>query len=485
MYRRSVSSRRRRSSRSYAHRDRRRRHSSSRRDYRRRHRRHHRSHSSRRYDSRSSSLENGDIGRYRHCRRDTPRDSHHYHRSRSPSTDDSRGRHRHGDRRHDRSSSGRYRRRHSYKDSGHRRRRSVVRSRPTHRRKHSSRDPIVHFTWEPGMQLGDYKVLRKIGDGTFGRVLQCEKDGEKFAVKVVRDVEKYVNSAKIEVDILMDIKKVDATGESHCVVLHDHFMYKGRIMCLVFEPLGDSLYEFLKSNGYKGFFIADIQKIAFQLLKGLAFLKKTRLIHTDLKPENVLLTCGHEDFIEVPFPRTTTGMMTKRPATADIKIIDFGSTIYEDDYHSTIINTRQYRSPEVILDVGWSYASDMWSLGCILIEIYTGDLLFNTHNHLEHLAMMEQIVGPLPASMLKAARKTDGRRYLHPTREGLNWPEGAQSRSSEDRVACCRNVMELVRPEHRPFAEFIKYILNPDPSQRPTPEEAMEHEFLILTLAES
>lgn len=271
------------------------------------------------------------------------------------------------------------------------------------------------------MHLGDYKVLEKLADGTFGRVLCCEKDGEKFAVKVVRDVEKYTSSAKIEADILRDIQKADVENESHCVVLRDQFMFKNRIMCLVFEQLGDSLYEFLKRNEYKGFFVADIQKVAFQMLKGLSFLKKNRLIHTDLKPENVLLTCGRDEFIEVPFPRTTTGMMTRRPATADIKIIDFGSTIYEDDYHSSIINTRQYRSPEVILDIGWSYASDMWSLGCILIEMYTGDLLFNTHSHLEHLAMMEKIVGNFPEEMLQKARKTEGRRYLHPDRLELDW----------------------------------------------------------------
>lgn len=333
--------------------------------------------------------------------------------------------------------------------------------------------------------LGEYKVLQKIADGTFGRVLLCEKEGERFAVKVVRDVEKYTSSAKIEADILNDIQKVDENGESHCVSLRDQFLFKGRIMCLAFECLGDSLYEFLRRNDYKGFFIADIQKVAFQMLKGLAFLKQNRLIHTDLKPENVLLTCGRDDFIEVPFPRSTSGMLTKRPATSDIKIIDFGSTIYDDDYHSRIINTRQYRSPEVILDIGWSYASDMWSLGCILIEMYTGDLLFNTHSHLEHLAMMEQIVGKFPTEMLKRASKSDGRRYLHPDRLELNWPEGARSKSSEERVQLCRNVMDLVKPEHRPFAEFIKYILNPDPDRRPTPEDAMEHEFLVLHLPES
>ncbi|CDR97789.1 protein serine/threonine kinase 1, putative [Babesia bigemina] len=500
MYRRSYSSRRRRSSHSRAHRGRRRHRSSSRGDRgsRRRHGSYGSRSSSSSYRRSTSRLRRVDSGHRRHSRRDALRDSRRCYDDRRDShkisdsryerrdvSDHDSRRRRYDRRTRDRSVSVSRRRRSHHKDQWHRRHRSPTRSPSDHKRYRESNDRIVHFKWEPGMMLDDYRVVQKIGDGTFGRVLHCEKNGEHFAVKVVRDVEKYVSSAKIEVDILMDIRKVDVAGESHCVVLHDHFMFKRRIMCLVFEQLGDSLYDFLKRNDYKGFFMADIQKIAYQLLKGLAFLKKNRLIHTDLKPENILLTCGREEFIEVPFPRSMTGMMTRRPATADIKIIDFGSTIYEDDYHSTIINTRQYRSPEVILDIGWSYASDMWSLGCILIEIYTGDLLFNTHSHLEHLAMMEQTVGRLPASMLEKARTTDGRRYLHPDKLSLNWPDGARSRSSVERVKYCSGIMELVKPEHRPFAEFIKYILNPDPEKRPTPEDAMEHEFLVLTLPEN
>lgn len=60
-------------------------------------------------------------------------------------------------------------------------------------------------------------------------------------------------------------------------------------------------------------------------------------------------------------------------------VIDFGGATYDDDEHkSTIVNTRQYRAPEVILEVGWSYPSDLWSAGCIITELYTGDLLFAT-----------------------------------------------------------------------------------------------------------
>lgn len=59
-------------------------------------------------------------------------------------------------------------------------------------------------------------------------------------------------------------------------------------------------------------------------------------------------------------------------------MIDFGGATYDDESKSSIINTRQYRSPEVILGLGWSYPSDIWSAGCIIAELYLGELLFAT-----------------------------------------------------------------------------------------------------------
>ncbi|EAN33393.1 Protein kinase domain protein [Theileria parva strain Muguga] len=430
--------------------------------------------------------------KYSHRHRDRSRDRYRY-RDRRYSRRSHRPSRRYSHRR-DYSRSYRRRYRRSYSPS-HRHKYSH-RDRYSHRHRYSGRDKyadraksptdeIIHFKWDKGMNLSEYVVLNKVSDGTFGRVLLCEKEGKQFAVKVVRDVDKYTQSAKIEADILLDIKSSDVNSESHCVVLHDNFMYRNRNMCLVFEKLGPSLYDFLEKNDFKGFFISDIQNMAYQLLKGLSFLKKKRLVHTDIKPENILLVCGKDDFIEVPFPRSHTGMTTKRPAMSDIKLIDFGSAIYEDEYHSSIINTRQYRAPEVILDIGWSYSSDLWSLGCTLMELYTGHLLFRTHSHMEHLAMMEKTLGKFPEEVINSAKNTQGKNYISPNEPRLNWPEGAKSKSSVHRVEECKTIMDLVKPEHRLFGEFIRYILNLDSNKRPTPEEAMQHEFFTLKLPEN
>lgn len=76
----------------------------------------------------------------------------------------------------------------------------------------------------------------------------------------------------------------------------------------------------------------------------------------------------------------------------EIRLIDFGSATFQDEYHSSVVSTRHYRAPEIILGLGWSFPCDIWSIGCILVEFFTGDALFQTHDNLEHLAMMEAVV---------------------------------------------------------------------------------------------
>jgi len=63
------------------------------------------------------------------------------------------------------------------------------------------------------------------------------------------------------------------------------------------------------------------------------------------------------------------------PRTDSLKVIDFGSATFDDQYHSTIVSTRHYRAPEVILGLGWTFPADIWSVGCILMELATGTAL--------------------------------------------------------------------------------------------------------------
>ncbi|OEH77526.1 cmgc lammer [Cyclospora cayetanensis] len=311
----------------------------------------------------------------------------------------------------------------------------------------------------------------------------------QVAIKVVRDVSRYTAAAQIEADILREVNRKDRRRESRCVSLLDAFMHHQKHMCLVFECLGKSLYDVLAENKYRGFYMEDIVQVAKQGLTALAFMRDCKLAHTDLKaagifqwlgvirscslyssssmcacvryqPENILLQ--GEEMYETRPPRPSeeddNSVPYLRPDSMQVKIIDFGSATFEDDYHSSLINTRQYRAPEVILDIGWDMASDMWSLGCILMELYTGDVLFRTHEHLEHLAMMERIVEPFPVEMLQKAQRGAGKGYLATDSRGsvrLKWPEGAASQGSLDRVKNCVPLESLVLPQDRLLADFV------------------------------
>lgn len=94
----------------------------------------------------------------------------------------------------------------------------------------------------------------------------------------------------------------------------------------------------------------------------------------------------------------------------EIRLIDFGSATFEDEYHSSVVSTRHYRAPEIILGLGWSFPCDIWSIGCILVEFFTGDALFQTHDNLEHLAMMEAVVGKrIDSHLVQSINKSSGR----------------------------------------------------------------------------
>jgi dual-specificity kinase len=102
-----------------------------------------------------------------------------------------------------------------------------------------------HFPWTAGMLLGPaakYKILGHLGDGTFGRALKCEEveSGEIVAIKIIRAVPRYTESARIEAEILNDLKRKGGC-ERNIVDLKEYFTHYSNgaeNMCLVFEPLG-------------------------------------------------------------------------------------------------------------------------------------------------------------------------------------------------------------------------------------------------------
>ncbi|RHY45818.1 hypothetical protein DYB30_001145 [Aphanomyces astaci] len=353
-------------------------------------------------------------------------------------------------------------------------------------------DTIGSYEGVPGDVIDKrYEILRDAGLGTFGRVVLCKdllsknKD-DIVALKVVRKVEKYSESAKIEANILKHVNDKDVRGDSLCVRMHRWFEFQGHVI-LVFEQLGGSLYDYLKQQDYKPFPLDSIRAYAWQLLTSLVshsdhlkFLHHIKLIHTDLKPENILLVrdaaCGGDRAKACQ----RKGYLVP-PLHDQVKLIDFGGATYDDESKSGIINTRQYRSPEVMLGVGWSFPSDIWSAACIIAELYIGELLFVTHENLEHLALIEKCIGSFPADMVARADR-QAQKYF--TDHGaLCWPQGAATRESVDHVRKMKSLEEIIDgggdddDGAHELLDLLTRMLAMDPTERVTAADALQHPF--------
>ena len=251
---------------------------------------------------------------------------------------------------------------------------------------------------------GRYDIGALLGKGTFAKVFSAwdHKYKEIVALKIVRAIDKYYRSGLVEVSILKQIykemKKCRAMQPRPCLKLFSFFEVSGHLV-IVTEILGSSIYEVLKQNDHLPFPFDQCTFIAAQLVRAVQFLHtRCGVVHTDLKLENIVFT-STAPFIKktVTVFEPTKGRNVDRtimvPEDLHVKLIDLGGATADTGKHRTrIINTRQYRGPEVILQTGWGTSSDIWSLGCILAELYTGDLLFGTHDNMEHLALMQRIL---------------------------------------------------------------------------------------------
>jgi serine/threonine protein kinase len=128
------------------------------------------------------------------------------------------------------------------------------------------------------------------------------------------------------------------------------------------------------------------------------------LIHTDLKPENILFLKSFKEEVEESRKDSRKEQDIEILSSTEIRLIDMGNSTFQESYHSRIVGTRHYRAPEVLLNTGWSYPSDLWAIGCILMEVYTGKVLFSPKDDLEHLAMLDYALGPIPSRFGKKAQ---------------------------------------------------------------------------------
>ncbi|XP_068623584.1 dual specificity protein kinase CLK2-like isoform X6 [Battus philenor] len=334
-------------------------------------------------------------------------------------------------------------------------------------------DKDGHLVYWPGYIMGArYKIIVTLGEGTFGKVVEV-KDLEmehRMALKIIKNVEKYREAAKLEINVLEKLAEVDPDCKHLCVKMLDWFEYHGH-MCIAFEMLGQSVFDFLKDNNYQPYPLEQVRHISYQLIYSVLFLHENKLTHTDLKPENILFVDSDYEVVSVynSSKKTHDLLRVKR---SDVRLIDFGSATFDHEHHSTIVSTRHYRAPEVILELGWSQPCDVWSIGCIMFELHLGITLFQTHDNREHLAMMERILGPIPYRM---ARKTRTKYFYHGK---LDWDEKSSAgRYVRENCKPLLRYMQSNSEEHRQLFELIARMLEYEPSQRITLREALAHPF--------
>ncbi|GAA5975918.1 hypothetical protein JCM10908_005327 [Rhodotorula pacifica] len=333
--------------------------------------------------------------------------------------------------------------------------------------------------WRNG---GEYVIKKQLGQGTFGKVVQCQKiqDGKQYAVKIIRAVHKYQEAAKTEVRVLDALRKADPDNLKKCIPLLSTFDFHGHT-CLVTPLLSASVFDFLKDNSYEPFPLSHVQSFAKQLLTSIKFVHDNKLIHTDLKPENILLEDNASVLIAGKRARTR-----KILKNTSIQLIDFGSATFDKEYHAQVVSTRHYRAPEIILCTGWTYPCDMWSIGCILVEFVTGEALFQTHDNLEHLAMMEQVFGEMPPDLLKRGQKATATQHSDWFKKGkdrrwtLNFPQPNTQKQSRNFVKNMKKLRDIIAPRDsgsEAFFELCQGLLRWDPKDRWDVNTALSSRF--------
>ncbi|KAI8072317.1 kinase-like domain-containing protein [Gongronella butleri] len=319
-------------------------------------------------------------------------------------------------------------------------------------------------------------MLRLLGQGTFGRVVECfdRKQRTYCAIKIIRSVQKYRDASHVEIKILNRLKTQDPSNRNKCIHLREWFDYENHI-CMVFDLFDLSIFDFLKSNNFRPFPLIHIQQIAKQLLTSIAFLHSLKVIHTDIKPENILLVSSAAVSQSSNSKTDTPPYLTLK--STDIRVIDFGSATDEKGPNCTVVSTRHYRAPEIILGTGWSYPCDIWSIGCVLVEMFTGNALFQTHDNLEHLAMMESVLGKFPEFMVQMSL-LNGQTYFRDNLT-LAYPTTTTPKNSIKYVRQLKPLHQIVKrtQTHGHLLDLLKKMLDYSPNKRITAREALRHPF--------
>jgi dual specificity tyrosine-phosphorylation-regulated kinase 2/3/4 len=314
-----------------------------------------------------------------------------------------------------------------------------------------------------------YEILKKLGRGSFGQVYKCydHKNEQYVALKIVKSRKCFQQQANDEIEILSKLKKLDKDDSLNIIHMIDSFTFRNHI-CITFELLSGNLYQLMKKYQFSGFSLKLIRKFTHSLLICLNALYKNKIIHSDLKPENILL---------------------KQAGKIGIKVIDFGSSCYENHCIYSYIQSRFYRAPEVILGLSYGLPIDMWSLGCVIAELITGHPLFPGEDEADQMACMMELLGMPPSRLIKISPRAhhfiNSKGYpkyctvILPD-NSIQWQESRSFRFGKVRgLPNSKDWITALKGNDDPLViDFIKKCLDWNPVTRMTPSQALKHKWI-------
>ncbi|XP_074280644.1 uncharacterized protein LOC141605667 [Silene latifolia] len=305
---------------------------------------------------------------------------------------------------------------------------------------------------------GRYHVTEYLGSAAFSKAIQAHDlhTGMDVCVKIIKNNKDFFDQSLDEIKLLKYVNKHDPGDKFHLLRLYDYFYYREHLL-IVCELLKANLYEFHKFNRESGgevyFTMPRLQSITIQVLEALRFLHGLGLIHCDLKPENILV---------------------KSYSRCEVKVIDLGSSCFETDHLCSYVQSRSYRAPEVILGLSYDKKIDIWSLGCILAELCTGNVLFQNDSPATLLARVIGIIAPIDQEMLAKGRDT----YKYFTKNHMLYERNQETSRLEYLIPKKTSLRHRLPMGDQGFIDFVGHLLEINPKKRPTASEALKHPWL-------
>jgi len=324
----------------------------------------------------------------------------------------------------------------------------------------------THFRVEEKQIIaGRYVVIQYLGSGTFCHTVQCEdlkgSGPNRFVcVKVSKNTKDIFDQNLWEVKLLkMLAARVDPAERGLLPQLLNVFYFRETLF-IVYELLRDNLYHIYKyieeCQLPKYFTTERLREVARQCLLTLQCLHKQEVIHCDLKPENILIS-------------SLTG--------CKIKVIDYGNAYLHHDQRCSYVQSRAYRAPEVVLGLPYSTKVDLWSLGCILMELFTGKLLFDNRSVQALLASHISLLGPMPPALIRAGQLSDHFFHSETDQTLVGKQDGRLCRFKPHKSSIAA-LLQQHDCRDAQLASFIGELMQQDPERRASATQALQHPFL-------